>query len=76
MLLNEIVIDITPELQNRKDAREQKAIENRSKERLVKLKQRRKDKTNSDEIGLRRRAKLNQVEQLRDIVRQLKNSPK
>ncbi len=75
MLLNEIasVTDITTELNNRKETRDQEARDKRSKERLIKMKERRKDKKNPDEVGELRRSKLSQSDQFRDIARQLRS---
>jgi len=72
-ILKEAVIDITPELKQRQDDREEQARAKRSKDRLAKQQARRKDKKDPDELGTKRRSKLSQVDQLRDIARQLRN---
>lgn len=72
-ILKETIIDITPELKQRQDAHEEQARAKRFKERLAKLQARRKDKKDPDELGAKRRSKLSQADQLRDIARQLRN---
>lgn len=81
MLLKEVVLDINPRIQKRKDADEQIELYKRSAERIKKLQARRKDKKptsdeikkSADEIGMLRRSKLTQADQFRDVSRQLRN---
>lgn len=73
MLVCEVIVDINSELKKRKDASEQEARNKRSKERLAKMKERRKDRKDPDEIGTKRRSKMSQADQFRDIARQLRN---
>jgi len=76
MLVCEVVIDINPQLKKRKEASEQEARDKRSKERLTKMQARRKDKKETDEIGAKRRSKMSQADQFRDIARQFRNRNK
>jgi hypothetical protein len=53
MLLNEVILDIKPKLEKRKEERDAAAREKRSSERLAKMKARRKDK-GTDELAAKR----------------------
>jgi len=74
MLLNEVanVIDITPQLKKRQEDDERKALAQRSKKRLAKLQARTQHKP-EDEVGAKRRSKLSQADQFRDIARQFRS---
>lgn len=78
MLLNEVadVIDIQSKLKKRQENDERKALAQRSKERLAKLKARTKEHKPKDELGAKRRAKLSTADKFRDIARQFRSDDK
>ncbi len=67
MLLNEIAT-----VTNISDAAEKRDLKNRSAERLAKMKKRRRDFKNPDEVGEKRRSTMSQADQFRDLAKQFK----
>lgn len=73
MKINEVVLDFAP-AKERRDRHD--ALKKRSRERLAKMNKRRQDRKDfkdPDEMGAKRRSKLSQADQFRDITRQLRN---